>query len=267
MIFLSDRKIIQISGKDAHNFLQGLITVDIHNCRDDNALWAGLLTPQGKYIFDFFLYPNDNTILLDIHHSQIEALITHLTVYKLRYDVSFEIQSDLYLYNDHNKAHCSKENRIFQDPRHQDMGYRIISSEKLSTSTDSLNLYQQKRIALGIADPVTDMQEIGFFWPEINAEKLNGIDYKKGCYVGQEVTARLKHKTDLKKKIISVQLSQNITPPYKVTHNNKDIATIIAVHQTLALAYIRVDLWQKALHNNAIISDDNIIISEIDHTI
>lgn len=269
---LSDRKIIEISGKDCLEFLQGLITVDIYKLSLETALWGGLLSPQGKALFDFFCYtiPNkQDTVLIDIHHSKTDEFIEHIQKYILRSDVAITPNNDLNIYAIwDNHAHASAiwnndsilfDNNAFalQDPRSAEMGYRYIVSQHQNTEflenhknkIVEYDEYQALRINYNIVDPTVDMPNMDYYWLEINASEFNGVDFEKGCYVGQEVTARMKHKTVLKRQIIPVYVLGNPATPAEMKTDVKDIGTLVCLDTWTGkgLAYVYINRWEDAI--------------------
>jgi|GEM_PF-79486 len=271
---LDHRTFIHITGTECRSFLQGLITVNIDMLSPENALWTGLLSPQGKALFDFFIYefPNINGIFIDIHKDQIEALTDHLKKYKLRSDVTLNQATDfncVSVWGTHDFP-LQIPMHIFQDPRHSEMGYRIILSDShydilMETYKDNVAPYQDYialRIDHMITDPAEDLLGIDFYWPEIHAEKMNGLDYKKGCYVGQEVTARLKHKTELKREIVRFYVMGNPITPIKIATDVQEIGTLLCLNNNThqGLAYVNLRYWKKAQETlRSIVAGDTII--------
>lgn len=256
---LNNRKIISITGKDALQYLQGLITVDIFTLTEKKALWSGILSPQGKVLFDFFLYeqPDASGVWIDIHREKVDGLIEHLKKFILRSDVHINLIED---YKVTAIWECDvPETNLFYitDPRIADMGFRMVCSEEeqkvfLEAHKDMIGYaldYKSLRVEYNIVDPSEDMKEMSFYWPEINAEAFNGIDYKKGCFVGQEVTARLKHKTELKKKIVPVFVMGCPDTPIEMATDLQDIGTLVCLDEDTGkgLAYVRVDRWENAV--------------------
>ncbi len=190
---MAERKIYEITGPDRIHFLQGLITNDARKLAD-GPIYAALLTPQGKYLADFFLVPQGDAILLDIAAGIAEATIKRLSMYKLRADVAIT-PSDLGVWRGTGAAPVG----AVPDPRHADLGWRLYGE----TSGDDGTNWEAIRVAHCIPEtgieltPETYILEAGF-------ERLNGVDFRKGCYVGQEVTARMKHKTELRKGLVRV---------------------------------------------------------------
>jgi folate-binding protein YgfZ len=226
---LEDRGILYISGADAQEFLQNLISNDINKVNDDNSCFASLLTPQGKFLFAFIIVKHKAGYFIDCEKSQTEALFKQLNVYKLRSDVeimnlsnefvvaAFDYEKFLKFEGAKNKpGHTIKyrEDPILLDPRNKGLGARlIINLEKLYLSLKKLELkespideYYKFSHDLGIAQKDMNKLQNKLFGIECNFEELNGIDFKKGCYVGQENTARIKLKNKLSKRLLPIQL-------------------------------------------------------------
>ena len=184
------RKTFLITGSDADNFLQGLVTNDVGKL-EQGLVYTALLTPQGKYIADFFLSRHEDGILLDVDASLADALAKRLAMYRLRADVDITDWTAVRV------AHAIP--------------------------------------ATGIElTPDTYILEVGF-------ERLNGVDFRKGCYVGQEVTARMKHKTELKKGLVQVEIDGSAPVGTEITSNGKPAGTLFSQSGGKALAYLRFD--------------------------
>ena len=226
---LEDRGILYINGADAKEFLQNLISNDINKVNDANSCFASLLTPQGKFLFAFIIVKHKAGYFIDCEKSQTEALFQQLSIYKLRSKVEIMNLSNEFVVAAFNREKFLKfegaknipgntikyrEDSILLDPRNKDLGARlIINLEKLYLSLKKLELkdspvdeYYQLSHELGI--PQRNMNELQnkLFGIECNFEELNGIDFKKGCYVGQENTARIKLKNKLSKRLLPIEL-------------------------------------------------------------
>lgn len=256
---LAERKIIRLSGQDCHEFLQGLVTIDIGKLTEENPLWGGILSPQGKVLFDFFLYQQGDNILLDIHNSKAEELVEHIQKFILRLDVSLKIESDLIITAiwETEPDISVKDAYIVVDPRVADMGLRMITDKMQQAAFLGANKssiaheldYKSLRIQHDIVDLAVEMDSISYFWPEINPEDFKGVDYKKGCYVGQEVTARLKFKTELRRRIVPVFVMGCPETPIEMATDVQEIGVLVALDEDTGkgLAYVRVDRWDHAI--------------------
>ena len=233
IIILEDRGLISITGDDAKEYLQNIITNDIEKVDQSNSIFSALLSPQGKYLHEFFIISSNNGYFLDCSNKSREDLIGHLSKYKLRSRVEIkdfssdyvvgilspekfkEIQSES---NESSDTILYRESPLFIDPRKKELGTRMLSSlEKLHLTIKKLNLkivdsalYFEKAHNLGIPEKgLTNLKE-QLFGLEANFEELNAIDFKKGCYVGQENTARMKLKNKLRKRLLAVKTNGDI---------------------------------------------------------
>jgi len=226
---LEDRGFIFINGEDTKDFLQNIITKDINTVTDNNSSFASILTPQGKYLVEFFIIKHNDGYLLDCEKSNVEQLIKIFSNYKLRSKVNFNNESNNYvvaiiskdkfisLENSKNSLGFTieyKTNPIFIDPRNELLGARLIASlEKLHLSIKKLNLriankngYYNKCYELGIPEKNLSKLKEKIFGIENNLEELNALDFKKGCYIGQENTSRIKLRSKLRRRLLPVKL-------------------------------------------------------------
>ena len=226
---LEDRGFIFINGEDAKDFLQNIITKDINTVTDNNSSFASILTPQGKYLVEFFIIKHNDGYLLDCEKSNVEQLTKIFSNYKLRSKVNFNNESNNYaaaiiskdkfisLENGKNSLGFTiqyRTNPIFMDPRNELIGARLISSlEKLHLSIKKLNLkiankddYYNKCYEIGIPEKNLNKLKEKIFGIENNLEELNALDFKKGCYVGQENTSRIKLRSKLRRRLLPVKL-------------------------------------------------------------
>jgi folate-binding protein YgfZ len=226
---LEDRGILYINGADAKEFLQNMISNDIDKVNEDNSCFASLLSPQGKFLFAFIIVKHKSGYFVDCEKSQVEVLFKQLNVYKLRSKVEIMNLSNEFVVAAFNREKFLKfegaknipgntiryrEDSILLDPRNKDLGARlIINLEKLYLSLKKLELkdspvseYYQLSHELGIAQINMNKLQNKLFGIECNFEELNGIDFKKGCYVGQENTARIKLKNKLSKRLLPIKL-------------------------------------------------------------
>lgn len=206
IIPLKSRAVLTLSGADRKQFLQGLITNDIEKISENSAIYAALLTPQGKYLHDFFIFEKNEILYLDCEKERLPDLFRRLMMYKLRAEVDIVDCSDKYTVFAAGSVPGGEE--IYTpDPRHSDMGYRIIRTVPTKTiSQKKDNQYDLLRLKLGLPDGSRDFDIDRTLILEGNLEELNGVDFDKGCYVGQEVTARMKHRTSLKKRLLPVKV-------------------------------------------------------------
>ncbi|MEL6700086.1 MAG: folate-binding protein [Pseudomonadota bacterium] len=224
------RRLIRIAGADALTFLQGLVTNDVDRLKD-GLVYTALLTPQGKLIADFFLVPDGNAVLIDVDAEVAQTLATRLSMYKLRADVTLDWDDRLVAQGD-----GPMPAGAFADPRDPSLGWRAYGEALAADLPD----WAARRVAACVPEwgaelgPETYILEAGF-------ERLGGVDFKKGCYVGQEVTARMKHKTQLRKGIARVRVDGHASQGDEVTVNGKAAGTLHTVAGGHALAYLRFD--------------------------
>ncbi|MEJ6399443.1 CAF17-like 4Fe-4S cluster assembly/insertion protein YgfZ [Yoonia sp. 208BN28-4] len=227
---MTDRTVLTLTGADRVDFLQGLVTNDV--TRTDTAIvYAALLTPQGKYIADFFVIPQNDRLLIDVATSHAPTLAQRLSMYRLRADVQIDASSISVA-----RGTGTAPDTALPDPRHPDLGWRDYSGQAKSDATDWDALRVQYLIPQTGMEltPDTYILEAGF-------ERLHGIDFKKGCYVGQEIAARMKHKTELKKGLRRVRVEGQATPGDVITSNDRPAGTLHTVSGDHAIAYLRFD--------------------------
>ncbi|MEP4197830.1 MAG: folate-binding protein [Aliishimia sp.] len=227
------RTLIHLSGPDTRDFLQGLVTNDVKKL-DTAPIYAAMLTPQGKYIADFFLIrEGDSDVLMDVNETLSAGLIQRLTMYKLRADVKITPLDGKHL---HRGLGPVPEDG-WADPRHSEMGWRAwrdTSADQDDVDWDAL------RVAHLIPESGVELTPDSFIL-EYNFETLNGVDFRKGCYVGQEVTARMKHKTELRKGLAVVTVDGTADTPAEITSNGKPAGRLLTVAGGRGIAYLRFD--------------------------
>ena len=227
---MSDRTILTVAGNDRVDFLQGLVTNDVPT-KAGSIAYAALLTPQGKFIVDFFVIGDGDRLLLDVSADAAPALAQRLTMYRLRAEVTIE-QTDLIV----SRGIGNAPSGAMSDPRHEGMGWRHYGHTDISDDTD----WDSLRVALGV--PATGIELTpDTYILEADFERLNGVDFKKGCYVGQEVTARMKHKTELRKGLAQVQITGTAPEGTPITSDGKPAGTLHTNTAGQALAYLRFD--------------------------
>ncbi len=248
---LEDRAILYINGADATDFLQNLISNNINKVTDTSSCFTSLLTPQGKFLYEFIIVKHKLGYFLDCEKSQVENLFNQLNLYKIRSKVeilnlsnefivaAFNYKKFLSLENSKDVlGHTLKyrEDPILLDPRNKDLGARlIINLEKLYLSLKKLNLkndkienYYAQSHRLGIVPKNLNKLQNKIFGIECNYEELNGIDFKKGCYVGQENTARIKLKNKLSKRLLPLDLIKGkLSEDEKIIINNVELGKIL----------------------------------------
>ncbi|PTQ72716.1 YgfZ/GcvT domain-containing protein [Celeribacter persicus] len=226
----NDRKVIEITGEDRMHFLQGLITNDV-NRLEEGAVYAALLTPQGKFIVDFFLVPEGETILMDVPASEVDSLMKRLTMYKLRSKVTLTLTD-----RPVSRGPGPASDGAVQDTRAPEMGWRAYDGRpSVKADWDAIRVTHCIPEFGAELTPDTFILEAGF-------ERLHGVDFRKGCYVGQEVTARMKHKTELRKGLTTVGIEGSAPVGTEiVTEDGKTAGTLFTQSGGRAIAYLRFD--------------------------
>jgi folate-binding protein YgfZ len=196
---LPDRALLRISGEEARPFLQGLLTRDVPTLRAGEPRWTGLLTPQGKALFDFILWGDGDDVLIDCEAAQADALARRLTLYRLRRKVMIAREEGL-------AVHWSPDAPDQPlDPRLPALGHRWLAP---TGAGDASAAFRAHRLSLGVFEGAGELGQDALLWLEANAEELNGVDYDKGCYVGQENTARMHYRSKVNRRLVAVPLDQ-----------------------------------------------------------
>ena len=252
---LEDRGVIRIGGADARDFLQGLISNDVASLRPDRPLYAALLTPQGKYLFDFILHDRGETLLLDCERSRAAALLQRLTLYRLRAAVALDDVSDghaVLAVFDHGPVPPGSiaDPVAAVDPRLPELGLRVVlPRERVPDFVAARGLrevardeYERLRLALGVPDGSRDLVLDRSLLLESGFEELHGVSFTKGCFVGQELTARTKHRGLIKRRLLPVRVDGPLPAPgTPVTRGGKDAGEVRSGAGHLALALLRLE--------------------------
>ena len=233
---MPDRTVLSISGDDRISFLQGLVTNDVTKA-EGSIIYTALLTPQGKFIADFFVIGEKDRLLVDVATSHAQILGQRLMMYRLRAAVTIE-QTDLIV----SRGTGAKPDGAFDDPRHSAMGWRAYGDTDISDKTD----WDARRVENLIPKTGVELTEDTYVL-EAGFEALNGVDFKKGCFVGQEIVARMKHKTTLKKGLAQVALQGTASPGDAITSDGKPVGKLYTVCGDKALAFLRFDRAEGAM--------------------
>ncbi|OUW74198.1 MAG: hypothetical protein CBD76_00565 [Pelagibacteraceae bacterium TMED216] len=250
IVILEKRGVVLISGKDATEFLQNIITNDIKKVTEKNSIFSALLSPQGKYLTEFFIIKEKNGYLLDCNEDSTSDLLQSLSKYKLRSEVNFKNLSAEFVTGiiNHEKFKELKieigsedntiyyrDTAVFSDPRNKKIGARIFSNlEKLYLTIKKLNLeiidsleYYSLTHRLGIPEKGIKNLKDKLFGLEANFEELQAIDFKKGCFVGQENTSRMKLKNKIRRKLLPITTSEELNIGDEVIYENNKVGTIL----------------------------------------
>lgn len=230
----ADRRVFAITGADALPFLQGLVSNDVLPlAKSDGIVWAALLTPQGKYLADFFVVAQDGALLLDIKDSLADATLRRLQMYRLRADVQFA-QSPVKVTRTLDAALAYS----LADPRHPALGWRGYGGAEGSAPKID---WDALRVQHCIPESGIELVPDDSYLLESGFEALHGVDFRKGCYVGQEVTARMKHKTELRKGLIRVRVEGSAPVGTPIVSADKPAGTLFTQSGGFGIAYLRFD--------------------------
>ena len=234
---MCDRTVLCVSGPDAKSFLQNLVTNYVTKL-SNSIIYSALLTTQGKLVTDFFLIDSGPNILIDVNSKASDALLKMLSLYKLRAEISIE-KTDLKVSLGIN----NKPPKGLDDPRHPKMGWRYYSNEDLSEK--NIN-WEKIRIENLIPEFGKELSSDSYIL-EYGFENLNGVDFKKGCYVGQEVTARMKHKSKLRKGLALVGTKGSVAFDTPINANKKIVGKVFSSTKNQALAYLRFEFTSQKM--------------------
>lgn len=265
---LSERAVLRVSGEDARHFLQNLVTSDIESLKPGEARFAALLTPQGKILFDFFVVAEqDGGFLLDVAGTLAADFVKRLGFYKLRAKVEIEARPDLAAAVALDVAPSKSVGLAYADPRHPKLGTRMILP--LSGAEDALrdagfslvddSVWQSHRIALGIPEGGKDFPYGDTFPHEADMDQLEGVDFSKGCFIGQEVVSRMQHKSVTRTRVVPVSY-EGAAPPEgaDVKIGEKAAGIFGSSADGRGLAKLRLDRVEDGMKANETLSAGNI---------
>ncbi len=228
------RRIVSLSGQDCLTFLQGLVSNDVLPlAQADGVVWAALLTAQGKYLADFMVVRSAGQLLLDLPQSQADSTLQRLSMYRLRADVMLT-SSTITVTRGLGPAPLG----ALPDPRHPDLGWRHYGTApgaQADVNWDAI------RVAHVIPESGIELIPNDSYILENGFERLHGVDFRKGCYVGQEVTARMKHKTLLRKGLVRVKIDTQVPVGTKILSDGKEAGTLFTQSGGRAIAWLRLD--------------------------
>ena len=231
----NDRTVLRISGPERQRFLQGLVTNDVSSL-DGRMVYAAFLTPQGKYLADFFLSERDDAILLDVKDTLAEGLSRRLAMYKLRAKVDVA-PSGLHVL----RGVGTPPEGALPDPRDPALGWRAYAD---APGTEGATDWEALRVAHCIPETGIELIPDETFILEAGFDRLNGVDFRKGCYVGQEVTARMHHKTELKKGLVTVAIAGEVPVGTDILAEGKPAGRLFTQSAGRGIAHLRFDRAQ-----------------------
>ena len=260
LAILPHRAVIRLAGEESLPFLQDLLTADVEHLGAGGAAHGGLLTPQGKILFDFFIVGVPGGVLIDCDASQRDGLVQRLSMYRLRRAIEMKAEDALavaVMWGGERPELPGCE-AIHADPRLADLGYRIIAPAAALTGAVNSDAaaYAAMRIALGVADSA----EIGsgiLFPHEANYDQFASVNFQKGCYVGQEVVSRMQHRGTARSRIVPVEAASALPAPgAAVQAGERQSGSLLAASGTCGLALIRLDRAAAAIANGSGLSVD-----------
>jgi len=251
---LDDRAVIALEGADARDFLQGLITNDIGKSTPGEAIYAALLTPQGKILFDFFVAATDSGFWLDCASASAGELAKRLGFYRLRAKVGVAVKPELAvaaLWNS-DTVSAATEGTVFPDPRLPELGTRVIAPrQQIESAVAAIPAgdYETFRLQLGVPDGV-DMPPDQVFALDAGLEELHGVSFTKGCYIGQEVTSRMKHRASARRRFYIVESDAVPPPGTSIEAEGRELGRISSTQGGRGLALVRLDRLAEAEQKN-----------------
>ena len=260
---------LSIEGDDSGEFLQNLITNDINKCTKENIIYSCLLTPQGKFIADFFIFKKDDNYIIETHSLFYETLLKKLKLYKLRSKILINEITNLCSYSVFSELNNNMNFIIFcADPRSNKIGNKLICTSEDSEILKNVKEIDEKKyheILIRNTVPLShfDLKENKSLLLENNFENLNAISWDKGCYVGQELTARMKYRALLKKRIYSLAVNDG-TPQIEqaIKDDENDYGKIINVENNSILAMLNIELAESKINEHQKIKTNDGLVLE-----
>ncbi|HQT65030.1 MAG: folate-binding protein YgfZ [Acidocella sp. 20-57-95] len=246
LAYLAGRGVIAVAGADRVGFLNGLVSNDVAKVAAGQAVWAAMLTPQGRYFSDFFMFHDEERLLLDAPRTAVPEILKKLNRYKLRAAVTLTDVSEMF------HAYAAWEGApppvpiTAPDPRLREAGFRLLSEVALVPNA-APDEYDAHRHWLGLPDGPPDLEADKTLLLEAGFDELNGVDWQKGCYMGQELTARTKYRGLVKRRLVPVQCSDTIKTGALVMADGAEVGDVRSFSGRMGLAMLRVDALQKSL--------------------
>jgi tRNA-modifying protein YgfZ len=230
---LADRALIRLSGEDVPGFLQGLVTQDMKRVAPGAPQWSGLLTPQGKALFDFLLWEVDGAIVIDCEADQRDALARRLTMYRLRRAIAIEPVDA--------GVHWSPApGQGVPDPRLAALGWRWLGD---TTGEDASAAWRAYRLSIGVTEGVAELGQDKTLWLEANAAEFNGVSFDAGCYVGQENTARMHYRAKVNRRLVVAPLGE---PGERTRATYPDLGLMVELRRVESLGDAIIPAWLAA---------------------
>jgi folate-binding protein YgfZ len=245
---LPDRSVLRVAGEDAASFLHGLVTNDVEHLAVGKARYAALLTPQGKILFDFFIYRAAESFLVDCPSASAADLVKRLGFYRLRAKVTIaDLSADKRIAVCWRSEPDAVEGFVFVDPRDARLGFRAILPRAAAALDGRPADYEAHRIALGVPKGGVDFPYGDAFPHDANMDLLQGVDFEKGCYVGQEVVSRMRHRGGVRKRIVKVRLAApGPVPGAAILAGETTVGALGSTAGGEGLALVRIDRLTEA---------------------
>ncbi len=246
---LPDRAALAVNGEDRVGFLQGLVSNDVTEAQPGHAVWAALLTPQGKWLADFFIHSDGERLLLDCERAQLPMLQQRLSRYRLRSRVMVG-DADLRVYvawdGDPESAALAA-----RDPRLPEAGWRILSAVPMATNATAAD-WDSHRMSLGLPDGSRDMEAEKSILLEAGFDELHGVSWTKGCYMGQELTARTKYRGLVKRRLVPVRIDGPVPAPGSpILRDGREVGTMRSANDRIGMAVVRLEALESTLSSGA----------------
>jgi tRNA-modifying protein YgfZ len=243
---LPERAVIEVGGEDRIAFLQGLVSNDVAEATPGRSVWAALLTPQGKWLADFFILADGDRLLLDCELPQVPLLLQRLTRFRLRSKVTLRAAEELHVYAAwHGRP--TAQAIIATDPRLPEAGWRLLAPAPLPTTALEVD-WDRHRLALGLPDGSRDLEAEKTVLLEAGFDELNGVSWTKGCYMGQELTARTRYRGLVKRRLVPVVVAGSLPAPgTPVLRGTTDVGTMRSGRDQSGLAVLRIEALRDTL--------------------
>ncbi|SFK11157.1 hypothetical protein SAMN04488518_102197 [Pseudovibrio ascidiaceicola] len=258
---LTSRRLVKVFGEDAKEFLQNLVSCDISEIDAISSSFGALLTPQGKILWDFIVFADESTggFLIDVSTDELDAFAKRLGFYKLRAKVTVEPADEtMHVIAEWGDDLPADKPR---DPRHADMGVRYIGSGSVEETASQAD-YHAHRIQLGIPQSGLDFQLADVFPHDTDMDNLNGVAFSKGCFIGQEVVSRMKHRGTARKRIIKVSADSALPAAGSdVLAGEKSVGTLGSSQGNNGLALLRLDRVKTAMDAGMILTSEGVTLT------
>jgi hypothetical protein len=267
---LDDRGVLELSGRDAVQLLQGLVSNDLERLRSEPGVYAALLTPQGKYLFDFLVFAKGDNLWLDVEAARLDDLVRRLTLYRLRADAAFTSRADLAVYAlfDGEAPPVPDAEIDVVDPRLPALGRRVVGAPAaiepaLAAVAEPAAFadWDRHRLALGVPDGSRDLEPDKALLLENGFVELHGVDFEKGCFVGQELTARMRYRGTVRKRLVPVSLEGTAEPGTAIRAGEVEVGELRSVAGERGLALIRLDRWDQARAAGLPLQAETVVVS------